>query len=87
MPKKTSHQDCAELKQKYKHANAAANANAAIYMLESVASMLEMLPRVDEKLSNTASKWTESIRKERQRMLEIMDSEHEKAGTPYPHNR
>jgi transposase len=41
-------------KSAYKHASAACNEHTALYMLDTLAGLLDQLPRVDEQLSKNA---------------------------------
>ena len=71
-------------KTRYEAAKAAVDAGAALNMLEMAAQMLEALPHVDGQLSRLETKLCDALRKERNRMLAIMDAAHSRAGTPRP---
>lgn len=73
-----------ELERRYEHARKAAQASAALYLLEAAASMLEQLPHIDEALAKQKRRTCEALRKHRNRMLDVMDAEHSKAGAPRP---
>ena len=72
-------------KDKYKAAKLAVDAGSALSMLEGAALLLEALPHVDSRLSSLESRLCASLRKERNRMLTVMDAAHIKAGTPRPY--
>ena len=73
-----------DIKKRYEAAQAAVNAGSALNMLEMAAKVLEALPHVDGRLSRLETKLCAVLRKERNRMLAIMDAAHSRAGTPRP---
>lgn len=74
-----------DAKKRYEMATQAVNAGSALNMLEMAAQMLEALPYVDSRLQKLESTLTVKLRAERNRMLDVMDAAHFKAGTPRPY--
>ena len=72
-------------KTRYESAKAAVDAGSALNMLEMAAQLLEALPHVDGRLQRLKGRLCTALRKERNRMLGIMDAAHAKAGTPRPY--
>ena len=71
---------------KYQHAQAAADACAALYLLHAAGSLLEQLPTgVSQRLRRKTLRWQKELQAESQQMLKIMDAEHAAAGVPYPY--
>jgi len=71
--------------ERYRHAKQAVNAGSALNLLEASAQLLEVMPHIDWRLSRLTSRTCAALRKEQQRMLDVMDAEHAKAGTPRPY--
>lgn len=70
--------------ERYEQAKLAVDAGSALYLLEAAATLLEQLPHVDSRLHRLESTLTKRLREEQQRMLDVMDRAHSKAGTPRP---
>lgn len=70
---------------RYQLAKLAVDAGSALHLLEAAATLLEQLPYVDGKLKRLESALTQRLRKERQRMLDVMDGAHEDLGIPRPY--
>ena len=57
-----------------KKLDAAMRANAALYLLETMAEMLGQIPRIDSKSKARVEKWREQFITERNRMLPLCDA-------------
>ena len=56
-----------------KKLDAAMHANAALYLLDTLAEMLGQIPHVDARLSRNIRKWHDQLIFERNRMLPLSD--------------
>lgn len=56
-----------------KKLDAAMKANAALYLLDTLAEMLGQIPHVDARLSRNVGKWHDQLIAERNRMLPLSD--------------
>lgn len=72
-------------KKRYEQAKRAVDAGSALRLLEAAAILLEQMPHVDGRLERLESTVTQRLRREQQRMLDVMDEAHAKAGTPRPY--
>ena len=57
-----------------KELDAAMKAQAAMYLLDSIVTLLGSVPQVDVKLSKQCFKWSHQLIKERNRMLPLADA-------------
>jgi uncharacterized protein involved in exopolysaccharide biosynthesis len=71
-------------KARYRNAMRAADAAVALSVLDTAADLLEKLPHIDARLQRLESSVTERLRKERNRMLDVMDAAHKRAGVAQP---
>ncbi len=53
---------------------AAMDAHAALFLLDTIAEMLDQLPHIDNKLSANVSRWQDQLKSERNRMLPKSDA-------------
>lgn len=53
--------------------DAAMKANAAVYLLDTMAEMLGQIPHVDARLGRNIEKWRDQLIEERDRMLPLSD--------------
>jgi transposase len=51
----------------------AMKANAALYLLDTLAEMLEQIPHVDKRLERAKGRWRRQLLGERNRMLPLVD--------------
>ena len=56
-----------------KKLDAAMRANAALYLLDTLAEMLEQIPAVDARLAKNKARWNKQLIAERNRMLPLSD--------------
>lgn len=56
-----------------KKLDSAMRANAALYLLDTLAEMLAQIPAVDAKLSKNVARWNKQLIAERNRMLPLSD--------------
>jgi hypothetical protein len=67
---------------KYMHAECAARASAAVYLLDAAVGLLDAVPQVMHGQGPRLQKIQRALRAEGKRALKVMDREHARAGVP-----